>query len=349
MHIEKLDEGATLVVDGHVRSGAFDRPFRTPAFERVDLSGLGPFVPLLRARQRFWFGFALTHPEVHFATILIDLGVAVVSALYVYERATGSLHEYTSFALGRHGRVATHPWDDRSFVHRSGHRVEFHHELDRHRHSIAIDVAAKGSAPALRAELVMHEDARTSPPLVVSVPTRGRWFMYTHKAHAPASGTLEIGDRRYVLDASRDFLSIDEHKAAYPYVQEWTWASFVGRAADGTMLAANLCANAHYTDPEHGNENRLFTGDRIEPLSAIDFEFDRADPRSTWRIRDRRGAVDLSFTPVGRKEQHTGAGPYRLDYFQAFGWFRGSIVDASGRRHAVDDLWGVAEEGIGRN
>lgn len=339
----------TLVVDGRVRDGSFRLPFRTPDFERVDLTGRGPFVPLLRARQRFWFGFALTHPEVHLATIAIDLGVAVVSSFYVVERATGAFYERQAFGVGKRGRVAKQPWDDESHVHARGHRVDFRHHVDAHRHEIRMDCAANARSPAIHVDLVMHEDVNAIPPLVTSIPTEGRWFMYTHKAHAPASGQVRIGDRTYLVYPSRDLLSLDEHKAAYPYVQEWTWGSFAGRLPDGRLVAANLCTNVRSIDEEHGNENRIWLGDRMEALGKVHFELDPRAVRTPWRIRDSRGRVDLVFTPQGRKEQHTGAGPYRLDYFQAYGTYRGTLVDAQGTAHAIDDLWGVAEQGIGRN
>lgn len=339
----------TLVENGRVREGDFRSPFRTPGFERVDLTGLGPLVPLLRARQRFWFGFALTHPDVHLATILIDLGVAVVSAFYVYERGPKAYAEHTAFAFGKKGRVGEQPWDDVSFARARNHRVEYRHRLDARRHDLSLDVAATRTAPAVRAELTMHENPSETPSLVTSVPTDGRWFMYTHKAHAPASGTLRIGDRTYVVDPARDLLSIDEHKAAYPYVQQWSWGSFAGRLADGRLLGANLCANVHYTDPEHRNENRLWVGHRMDALGAIDFRFDPKSPLEPWHIVDSRGAVDLVFTPDGKKHQRTGFGPYRLDYFQAFGRYRGTVADSAGQVHRVDDLVGVAEHGVGRN
>lgn len=345
-----LEADGTLVHDGRVRRGAFRLPFRTPGFEAADLTGLGACVPFLRLRQRFWFGYAVNHPDVYLATIAIDLGVATISALYFFERATNTYGEHTSFTLDpRRGRVASNPWDDRSLVEAPGHRVAYRHWLDRARHEVSIDVAATRDAPAVRAEVVMHEDLATVTPLVTSLPATGRWFMYTHKAHAPGSGFVRVGDREYRLDPGRDLVNLDEHKAAYPYRQEWTWGTFGGRDPSGRILAANLCTNVNYTDEEGGNENRLWVGPRMDPLGAASFRFDAGDPLRPWTVGESGGRLDLVFSPDGMKRQRTGGGPFRLDYFQAYGRWRGRAEDAEGVVHEIKDFYGVCERGIGRN
>lgn len=344
-----VDVNETLVDAGRVIRGDFARPLRSPEFERIALVGFGPSVALLRARQRFWFGYSLTHEALHLSTIVIDLGPVVVSALYAYERTTGRYLEHTAFAPARSGRVARSPYDDETYVHRAQHRVHYRHRLDAGVHELAIDVAATRRAPSLQATLTMHEDLRHVPPLVSSVPCTGRWFMYTHKAHAPASGTLRVGDRTYHVDPSRHLLSLDEHKAAYPYRQSWQWGSFAHRGRDGVIVAANLCANRHYTAPDTANENRLFVGARLHRLGAVTFAFGDRDLTTPVQVQDARGAVDLRFTPETRKVQRTGFGPYALDYVQAAGRYDGRIVDEDGVVHRIDGMLGVLERGEGRN
>jgi hypothetical protein len=68
-----------------------------------------------------------------------------------------------------------------------------------------------------------------------------------------------------------------------------------------------------------------------------------------WHVGESGGRVDLAFTPDGMKRQRTGLGPFRLDYFQAFGKWRGRVVDAEGATHEIRDSYGVCEQGIGRN
>lgn len=340
----------TLVVEGRVRTGDFRLPFRTPGLERADVFGLKALRPLLPVRQRNWFGFAVVHPEVYLATLVIDLGLTVVSGLYVFERGRKAYGEHTGFVVDpRRGRLASNPWDDRTIVEAAGHRVAYRHLLDRGRHEVSIDIRATRAAPEVRAEFVMAEDVERIPPLVVSVPTTGRWFMYTHKAHAPVEGLVRVGDRQYRLDPARDLANIDEHRAAYPWRQEWTWGTFGGRDSAGRLLAANLCTNLHYLDPQKANENRLWVGERLETLGAVQFRFDPARPLQPWRITESAGRVDLAFTPEGAMRKDIGFGPVRLDYFQAFGSYRGTVVDAAGRVHEVKDLYGAAEQGVGRN
>jgi len=340
----------TLVTAGRVRTGAFRLPFHTLGLDRVRLFGVRGLTPRRLLRQRYWFGFAVVHPHVYLATIVIDLGFATVSGLYVYERTRKAYGEHTRIEPDpRRGRVASNPWDDRTFVEAAGHRVAYRHRLDRGRHEVSIDIAPTRDGPGIRAEFAMLEDVTRVQPLVVSVPATDRWFMYTHKAHAPVEGFVRVDGREYRLDPARDLANIDEHKAAYPLRQEWTWGTFGGRESTGRLLAANLCANIHYRDPAGANENRLWIGDRLEGLGAIEFRLDPADPLRPRQIAESTGRVDLSFLPDGARRQHTRLGPIRLDYFQAFGHYRGRVIDAGGTSHEVKDLYGAAERGSGWN
>lgn len=347
--VEDAADG-TLVRGGRVRTGTFALPLRRTGLERADGFGCALLRPLMPLRRREWFGFGVATPDLVLGTLTLGVGPVAYSGLYVFERATGALWERGFPAFGpERARIATGPWDDRTLAVSGRARVAYRHLLSRGRHEVSIDLPAAGDAPPIQAGFAMLEDPARVPPLVVSVPVTGRWWMYTHKAWAPVAGEVRVGDRTYRLDPARDLANLDEHRAAYPWTQDWTWATFGGRDASGRLLAANLCANRHYADPDGGNENRLWVGDRLDPLGAVAFALDPRHPLRPWTVNDARGAVDLAFHPEGAKHQHTRIGPARLDYFQVFGHWRGRVVDADGATHAVRDLPGLAEQGVGRN
>ncbi|HOI09139.1 MAG TPA: DUF2804 family protein, partial [Myxococcota bacterium] len=97
-------------------------------------------------------------------------------------------------------------------------------------------------------------------------------------------------------------------------------------------------------DDESFNENGLWVDGVLHPLSAARFEFDPADLDRPWRIRTTDHRIDLTFTPVGRREGRVNAIAILSDYKECFGRFDGTVVDASGRVFRVEGLRGVAED-----
>ena len=319
-----------------------DRPLA-----RFPMPRLGGIPLADRVHRRVWFAFSLTHPDLHLATLLLDLDPLTVSGLYVQDRREGRTWSWSRPALGsRYGRVAPGPYGEISHLRAPGHRVVFRHLLEHGRHEVSLELAGHRGAPALRAEFTMREDLAVLPSLAVQVPARAPWFLYTHKAYGPVEGFVRLGDRRICLSPDRDLGSLDEHRAAWPLGQQWTWATFGDRLPDGRLLAVNLCDNSHYLDPEGANENRLWIGSRLEPLGAIRFDFDPDCPLHRWRIQESRHRVDLLFRPQGIRQDRFCLGVARLRYFQVCGLFTGRLVAADGEVLEVRDRFGVCEHGV---
>jgi len=298
------------------------------------------------ACRRVWFAFGVTHPDLHLATLLLDLSPLTIAGLYLHDRRTQRTWSWTRPAPGaRLGCVAPGPYGETSHVGLPGCRVVFRHLLEHRRHEVSLDVAGGGGRPPLRAEFVVHEDPDRVPPLAVQVPARPPWFLYTHKAFGSAEGMVRVGDRRHLLEPERDVASLDEHRALWPLGMHWTWATVGSRLEDGRLLAVNLCDNSHYRDPEGANENRLWLEPRILPLGAVRFDFEPDRPLRRWRLADSRDRVDLFFRPEGIREDRVCLGPVRLDYFQVCGTFTGRVRTPDGGKVRIPDWFGVCEHG----
>ena len=123
----------------------------------------------------------------------------------------------------------------------------------------------------------------------------------------------------------------------------WRWATFAGYDANGRLVAANL--GDHYTveDQENNNENGLWLDDRISLLGAAEFDFDPARHMDQWKIREAAGRAELTFTPQCDKVKNVSLGLVGMKYFQPCGTFNGFIIDDSGERIIINDMFGVAE------
>ena len=84
------------------------------------------------------------------------------------------------------------------------------------------------------------------------------------------------------------------------------------------------------------------------PLGRVRFEYERDDVLRPWRIRDEEGVVDLSFHPLGARQEDVNYGVIVSRFHQPFGRFEGSVRGADGARHTLVDAFGVTEEHFAR-
>jgi hypothetical protein len=65
-----------------------------------------------------------------------------------------------------------------------------------------------------------------------------------------------------------------------------------------------------------------------------------------WRIRTEDGAVDLQLVPQGRRREKVNIGLVKSAYDQPYGLYSGTMIDAEGVRHRVENAFGLAEDHV---
>ena len=275
---------------------------------------------LRRLRLKEWLGFTLLHPDLYSSLIMQDAKYLCSSELYVHDRGAGELYQYARTA--RPGTV-TLPADlvDSSTVFtRPGYRISYAFGGRQDRHTITVDIAAAGRVPALRGELHLLPLGASAPLSVSSRLPRGQ--LYTNKVVFPVEGALRLGEREFVFEAGRDLAILDEHKSFLPYRTAWTWGTVAVQSAEGV-------AGANFVDrpetPGEEEESCIWTPAGVEPLADIAFDQKELAPLSPWHIASADGRLDVTFTPEGRKDVRHQLGLFAIDYFQAYGTYRGSL------------------------
>jgi len=86
-------------------------------------------------------------------------------------------------------------------------------------------------------------------------------------------------------------------------------------------------------------ENAVWIRGQVHPLGEAEFELDREEPSSPWRIRTRDGAVDVRFTPEGIRREDKELGFAKSRFVQAIGSFAGTALGVDFR-----DIPGVTED-----
>jgi hypothetical protein len=324
-----------LVVAGTRRYG------RLPARPSV-VDPLAEYQGLARARRRLrlkeWVGFTLLHPEVFSSLILQDAHYLASSEIYVYDRASGALHQHTANARGGSLNLPHNLMNNSCAIDRPGHHISYDFSEETGRHHIKVDVAGTSRAPAIAGELTL-DAAAASVPLSVSSRLPGGQ-MYTHKAVYPVSGTLKFGDTSVVFSPERDLAVLDEHRSLLPYRTRWVWGTFAMPAADGPV-GANFVKRPEL--PGEPEESCLWVPDACEALADVSFHKQAGDSTAPWLITSADGRLDVVFTPEGRKSVRHHLGVLAIDYFQMFGRYAGTVRAEDGTVVVVKDVHGVCE------
>jgi hypothetical protein len=329
------------VVKGQAQFGRFGRPFRDLNLLDAEC-GIPRLLGLRRFRLKEWVHVALVHPEWYVSLILLDLRFLALSWLHLYDRRTGKAFEHERKLPPGRFCAPANVWDHSGRFETSGYRVSVHNHLDRQVHRFDIEVGERRGLPAVAGSLALQEDPARTQPLVALLPLGTNRPMFTHKSACPVSGVLDVGGESVELTPDRTTGLLDYHKAYYPRHTFWRWATFAAIDATGSILGVNLTHNV-IRDDTHFNENCIWHGNGISLVGAARFDIPR-DPSQPWTIRTEDGNVDVRLVPQGLRRERVNLGLVRSAYDQPYGLYSGTLTDSEGRRHNVENVFGLAED-----
>jgi hypothetical protein len=184
--------------------------------------------------------------------------------------------------------------------------------------------------------------AGAPPPLTVIAPVPGDGVVNVTQKWAGmlTFGALQVGKRRYVLDGGVG--GMDYTHGYLAHHTAWRWGFACGRLADGTPIGLNLVEGFNETR-EDVNENALWVGGRLIPLSRARFSWNKADPLDKWEVSTDDGAVQLTFRPIGAHREARDLKLVTSWFIQPVGVFEG-LITIDGRSYPVENLPGVTED-----
>ncbi len=313
--------------------------------------------PTLAHWPRFWRRLRLKTWQ-HFCAITerFWISVSIVNAhhagtcwCYVFDRKRQQLFEHKWMLPCFAVHVAQNHDGGKTYVNLPGYHTSIQNDLALKQHLIEIQIEASKfhpqAKPAMRGQWVAHEDSQSVQPLVLLKEIfKGRIF-YTHKGPCPLEGWFELGDEHIELRPDRDVGIIDIHAAYYPFKTLWNWATFAYLDEQGQMRGVNLTEGTAFPRENALNENVIWMGNRMIPLSHAHFEIP-SDPTAPWQIHTFNQEVELQFQPMGLRRESLHLGPIISDYRQPFGYFDGYIKDEQGEKHAIEKAFGCTEKHI---
>jgi hypothetical protein len=355
-----------IVDDGHVHVGRFDRPFRTVNLEEAPARHLlarlrtapGPLASAERAwrklRLKRWHYASIATPRLFLGAVVFDASYAGVGFAYVVDRKTGHAREWSkTVPFARGVSIAANSTDGRSRFAAAGFgEIVFENDGASGARRLRIDLAATKAHPGLTVDHEMIEKyADTEPVIAVGEPSPGRW-LYTHKSYGlPSGGVIASGDWNETTKPGEALAGLDWNCGYRLTETYWNWAAAAGRDARGRTIGFTFTSHVREGDgsaPDTANDSAMWLGGRVVDLEDLRFEYDAKDILLPWRIRDRRGLVDLEFQPLGERVEDLDLKLVVSKFHQPYGTFRGTLKAPGGESFAISDVFGVTEQHFAR-
>ncbi|MDC7715307.1 DUF2804 domain-containing protein [Vogesella sp. LYT5W] len=272
-----------------------------------------------------WQCAAISHPDFFIGVAVIDTGWCGSAFAYLFDRQRRELvASFSSSGLPLIStRIENRSFGDATF--RQGKDCIAFRRADGR-----LELTVNTPALRLAAHIALPE-----PHSVMAAIAPGNWLAHaTHKSSAlPISGYAEYADRRLLLDDASASLDAANGLLA----RDTTWCS--ARAHDhriGFNLQQGYMGDA---------ENAVWLDGVPHRVGAARFEFDATQPLAPWQIRTDDGAVALTFTPEGVRQQEQDLLIAASHSRQPIGCFSGRIIHPhTGVAHEVSQLLGITEE-----
>ncbi len=162
---------------------------------------------------------------------------------------------------------------------------------------------------------------------IVTPFKKPKHFYYNQKINLlKVKGYFVFGKLKYEFKNDA-YAVLDWGRGVWTYKNAWYWSS-LNSIEDNHLIGFNL--GYGFGDTKAASENMVYYDEEAYKLDDVIFDIPRFkngkhDYLSTWKIYDKRGDVNLTFTPLLDRHAKINAVIVGQDSHQVFGYFKGQI------------------------
>lgn len=279
-------------------------------------------------------------PSLIVGVAIVDLKLVSNAFVYLYEPSSARYQEFSflqPLAMGTD--IHNSPTHGSAHFHKGRARFAIAAQPEQHRRHLDVMIG-----DSLHISAQIDESPPYQPKAVCTRAGYNGW-VFTHKANAlPCTGEVRWQGRLYSLQDMGALASLDWTAGFMRRETFWNWGSLSCHLADGRRLGFNLAAGVNETG---FTENALWLDGQRHHVDMVDFQFERYQPNSPWRLRSADGTIDVHFTPKGRRCEKTNAWLIASNFNQYFGQYQGRVTVA-GEPIVLNGEWGLVEDHYAR-
>lgn len=327
--------------NGAVRYGIFDAPVSEVNFRDADVRTRmnKPASKLRRwsSFNRFQY-FGVIGDDLIAGCAFADTRWVGLVFVYVFQPSTGNMEQKTfhlPFAAGLN--LTCSPIEGVSEFKRGKNRIAMRYANGEKSLSISL---ASGITMDLS-----FSDNDYQPQSLCTKAGRTGWVYAQKAAGVKATGNIQCGLGSFDLAKQNAFAHHDFSAGYMRHETWWNWACFSGALADGRSVGLNIACGVNETSY---SENCFWLDGKCLPIGLADFEFERGNTDSEWRVFTTDGRLELHFKPLGAHVEKLNAIILASDFSQFFGRFNGHIVLESGEKLEISEQLGFVEDQFAR-
>lgn len=330
-----------LVTDGYFNTGTFNRPFRilNPLDAHCFPFPMPRMISNLRLKE--WQAYELGNSDYFIFTVLYKAKSLGLAQFFIYDRLNKKKLLYEKIVPSCSIKLPASLSNASGCYKADKFCIEYNNNIDRNNLQLVIKIHDK-KLPGVDAEFNGEYNFNKWEPNVVALPFSKRRAMYSHKCLMPMSGKLHIDRHENVFSSNNSFMIIDHQKSFYPYSCWYNWVTGIKIVKPRSITGFNLTQNQS-PDPEINNENCLWINGKIHTLPPVIFSYP-SGVDGEWLIKDDYGMVDLRFVPEAPGKVDFNLLIIAAHYSAPVGKFYGYIKDSSGKKHIMDDVFGMGEQ-----
>lgn len=331
----------SLVTDGYFNTGTFNRPFKI--LNPLDAECYP--VPLPRMIRNFrlkeWQAYELGNDDYFIFAVLYKAKSLGLAQFFVYDRQKKNKLLYEKIVPSFSIKLPSSLSGSSGHYKKNNFLIEYNNNIGQNHLQLLVKIHDK-HLPRIDAEFNGEYNFNQREPNVAVLPFSKRRAMYSHKCLMPMSGKMLIDNHETVFPGKSSFMIIDHQKSYYPYSCWYNWVTGIKIVKPGSMTGFNLTQNQS-PDPEINNENCIWVNGKLHTLPPVVFTHpDGID--GEWLIKDNYGMIDLKFIPEAPGKVDFNLLVLAAHYSAPLGKFRGYIKDSSGKKHVMDDVFGMGEQ-----
>lgn len=202
---------------------------------------------------------------------------------------------------------------------------------------------------SLDASITLTGEPEESMVICTPFGKKGHFYFNQKINCMRASGTVSIGDERYIFTPERSFGTLDWGRGVWTYKNTWYWGSASG-LVDGVPFGFNI--GYGFGDTSAATENMLFYDGKAHKLSQITFHIPIKDGKEDylkpWTFTSDDGRFEMEFHPILDRASCTDVKLIKSDQHQVFGKFSGKAVLDNKKVIALHDFMGFAEKVVNK-
>lgn len=181
--------------------------------------------------------------------------------------------------------------------------------------------------------------------MVIATPfEKKHYFYYNQKINCiRAKGKATLGGKIYSFFPEESFAVLDWGRGVWTYKNVWYWSS-LSTVLDGKKIGFNL--GYGFGNNDKATENMIFYDGKAYKIDSVTFHIPRVGKNynylDTWKITSNDGSVNLTFTPILDRKDHTNLIILKSLQDQVFGKFSGTIK-VNDKEFTINEMVGFCE------